>query len=231
MYRVAIIFPNWPHFHKVLFLVCQAKLSLLYHVLFLEARLFSVEEIIHQTHGVCIFFREVWQDLWDVNSVLPTAFVLQQRGGKMEIKMYCSRGKGIGSKYCYLKKKKSDSNFCYSLQLCFSAKINMAVLCLIISLPYLLVRTKNNSHFTDELNHHFLRQREEGKCSQLFPWMLVSIFFCCWKVDGQYYFSWQAMLSQICQFLNHRSAISLMIIYHIYNIFLNIYVCINIKNI
>ena len=35
----------------------------------------------------------------------------------------------------------------------------MAVLCLIISLPYLLVRRKNNSHFTDELNHHFLRQR------------------------------------------------------------------------
>lgn len=133
----------------------------------------------------------------------------------MDIKIYCSREKGIGSKHCYLKKKKSDSNFCYSLQLCFSAKINMAVLCLIISLPYLLVRRKNNSHFTDELNHHFLRQREEGKCFQLFPWMLVSILFCYWKVDGQYYFSWRAVLSPICQFLNHKSAIPLAIISHL----------------
>lgn len=118
-YRIVISFPNWLHLHKVLLPIHQAKLSLLYHILFLEAPLFSVEEIIHQTQRVRIFVREGWGEIWDVNSALPTAFVSQQQGKKKRfIKMYCSSGKGIGSRYRYLKKKNKNTVIAIFVTVC-----------------------------------------------------------------------------------------------------------------
>lgn len=107
-----------------------------------------------------------------------------------------------------------------------------AVLCLTISFSVSLSERKENLHLTDELNHHFLRQREKRKCSQLFSWMLVSILFHHWKADGQDYFFFYLTSHTISNLPDFKIQISNFIGHNLLHLllFLTINICINIKN-
>lgn len=128
----------------------------------------------------------------------PQPLSASSEGKKMERKIYCSRGKGIGSKYCYLKKIKKWQQFLLQFAAVFFCQNKHG--CVVSHHFSSLSLSEEKEQFSLYwwVESSFSEAKRGGKCPQLFPWMLVSILFCYWKVDGQYYFSWRAMLSPIC---------------------------------